>query len=36
LTAAPAESVRKDEPEDLFAWARAAADDVETSEVVEA
>jgi thiamine biosynthesis protein ThiI len=36
LTAAPAESVRKDEPEDLFAWARAVADDVETSEVVEA
>ncbi|SEV88603.1 tRNA sulfurtransferase [Halobacterium jilantaiense] len=33
LTAAPVESVRKDEPDDLFEWAREVADVVERAEV---
>jgi len=33
LTAAPIESVRKDEPEDLFEWAREVAEAVESTEV---
>ncbi|WP_232701876.1 tRNA sulfurtransferase [Halobacterium wangiae] len=36
LTAAPAESVRKDEPDDLFEWAREVADAVERPAEVEA
>jgi len=35
LTAAPLESVRKDEPDALFEWARAVADAVERAEVPE-
>ncbi|AHG03887.1 tRNA sulfurtransferase [Halobacterium sp. DL1] len=36
LTAAPAESVRKDEPDELFEWARDVADAVEQTREVEA
>jgi len=36
LTAAPAESVRKDEPDDLFEWAEEVADAVEPVEVTPA
>ncbi|MFC3476617.1 tRNA sulfurtransferase [Halobacterium litoreum] len=34
LTAAPIESVRKDEPDALYEWAREVAEDVESPEVV--
>jgi thiamine biosynthesis protein ThiI len=36
LTAAPVESVRKDEPDALFEWAREVADAVESTEVATA
>jgi len=36
LTAAPLESVRKDEPDALFEWAEAVADAVESTEVTRA